>query len=117
MRASWPPALRALAALLEQAPLEPPDQLPSTGQCEGLFRELLLVDWVTRHQMTKFIQQVYPLLYLRLLTMFDTTQHLSGIHSGRPPDKLPSIMQAQLERGPRQLTIEESLELSWRLRR
>ena len=58
-----------------------------------------------------------PLLYLRLLTMFDSTQRHSGIHSGRPPRELPDVLTATQGKGWRQLTLEESFELSWRNRR
>ena len=91
--------------------------IPSTLECQGLYQKLLRIDWVRRHNVCRMIKDMDPLLYLRLLTMFDTTQHYSGIHSGRPPRELPDVMVATLGRGWRQLTLEESFELSWRNRR
>jgi len=91
--------------------------LPSTLECQGLYEKLLRLDWVRRHAVTRMIAHMDPRLYLRLLTMFDTTQRYSGVHSGRPPRELPPVMVATTGRGWRQLTLEESFELSWRSRR
>ena len=91
--------------------------LPTTLECQGLYEKLLRIDWVRRHNVCRMIKDMDPQFYLRLLTMFDSTQHYSGVHSGRPPRELPSVMVATMGRGWRQLTLEESFELSWRNRR
>lgn len=90
--------------------------LPTTLECQRLYQRLLSLDWVRRHNVCRMIKDMDPQLYLRLITMFDSTQHYSGIHSGRPPRELPEVMVATLGRGWRQLTLEESFELSWRNR-
>ena len=89
--------------------------LPSKRDCERHLANLLSLDWVTRDVMST-IQQTDNLLFLRLLTMNSPNEHRLGVDEACPPRDLPTVVVAQLCPGPRQLTIGESFELSWRRR-
>lgn len=89
---------------------------PSKRDCEHLLEHLLSLDWVTRHEAMSAIQQTEDLVYLRLLTMMGPNEHRLGVDEARPPSDLPTVVVAQSCPGPRQLTIGESFERSWRCR-
>lgn len=91
-------------------------ELPSKREAARVLQVLLNLDWVTRHAVMSTIERTDNLLYLRLLTMMGPDEHRLGVDEARPPIDLPAVVVAQWRRGPRQLTIVESFELSWRRR-
>ena len=91
-------------------------ELPSKREADRVLQVLLNLDWVIRHEVMSTIKRTDTPLYLRLMTMMGPDEHRLGVDEARPPSDLPAVVVAQWRPGPRQLTIVESFELSWRRR-